>query len=116
MTDCTCGDTSDHEIARRMLATGEIVYFWSDGTVTWGDAGRTMVRGVGRARYNYRRKADRRANEAIMEIAHEIDARDLGTAIRAARAFVRNGGTYDDFPVRIREHIRACLPTQPELP
>lgn len=89
---CSCGDAKDHEIARRQTCDGRTFYVWSDGTLTWGDVGRTSIRGIGRATSKTARARNRRVALVVADLA--LDADELVTAFRAGQRFAAQPGAF----------------------
>lgn len=89
---CSCGDTRDHAIAKRVTADGKTFYIWSDGTMTWGDVGRTMIKGIGRARYAYARKRNLQIALALGDIM--LDAAEIVPAFRAGQKYLASAGAW----------------------
>lgn len=97
---CTCGDPSDHEIARRQTLDGKTVIFWSDGMITWAMGYR--IRGIGRARYACIRRRDREAGVLVAAEIELHEAREVPALIVAARRVMSEPGRCADVDRRRR--------------
>lgn len=95
---CSCGETTDHVVARRTTIDGKTVLFWSDGLVTFG-AG-FAIKGIGRARAAYARRYDRRAADLVAGDVELFEASKVGALVQAARRAVRDPGVRDDASAR----------------
>jgi len=84
---CSCGDPGLHRIATRKTADDRTIVFWCDGHIT-ASLGLHFA-GIGPAREDWTRDADRTAARAFMGLIELLDFAEVAPAWRALRAECR---------------------------
>jgi hypothetical protein len=96
---CSCGCDDSHVIAKRLTADGKIVWFWSDGMVTFALG--LAVKGAGVAKMACQVRFNVAACWLLAEEIHCYDGAEVSMAVRAARKAVRstNSGMVPALPI-----------------